>query len=104
MAYVIAEPCVDIMDKSCIRECPVDCIYEGNRMMYINPEECIDCGACEAICPMEAIFYVDEVPPELNSYTQANRDFFDGLELPGGAKKAGKLDRDPEFVLSLPSK
>jgi NAD-dependent dihydropyrimidine dehydrogenase PreA subunit len=46
MAYVITEACVDIRDRSCVNECPVDCIYEGNRQFYIHPDECIDCGAC----------------------------------------------------------
>lgn len=45
MTYVIAEPCVDVLDRSCVEECPVDCIYEGSRMLYIQPDECIDCGA-----------------------------------------------------------
>ena len=54
MTYVIAEPCVDVKDKSCIEECPVDCIYEGSRMLYIQPDECVDCGACEPVCPVEA--------------------------------------------------
>ena len=55
MPYVIASPCIDVMDKSCTEECPVDCIYEGERKLYINPKECIDCGACEPVCPVEAI-------------------------------------------------
>ncbi len=50
MTYTIAEPCVDIKDKACIEECPVDCIYEGARMLYIHPDECVDCGACEPVC------------------------------------------------------
>ncbi len=62
MTYVIAEPCVDVMDKACIEECPVDCIYEGARMLYIHPDECVDCGACEPVCPVEAIYYEDDVP------------------------------------------
>ena len=57
MTYVIALPCVDLKDKACIEECPVDCIYEGDRMLYIHPDECVDCGACEPVCPTEAIFY-----------------------------------------------
>lgn len=56
MAYVITEPCVDELDKSCIDECPVDCIYEGARMMYIHPNECVDCAACSMVCPVDAIF------------------------------------------------
>ncbi len=47
MPYVITEACIDLMDRSCVRECPVDCIYEGERQLYVNPLECIDCGACE---------------------------------------------------------
>lgn len=61
MTYVIAEPCIDVMDKACIEECPVDCIYEGPRMLYIHPDECVDCGACEPVCPVEAIFYQDDL-------------------------------------------
>ena len=55
MPYVIASPCIDVNDKACVEECPVDCIYEGERKSYINPKECIDCGACEPVCPVEAI-------------------------------------------------
>ena len=47
MTYIITQPCVDVLDKACIEECPVDCIYEGERMLYIHPDECVDCGACE---------------------------------------------------------
>src|SRR6185437_4243708 len=49
VTYTIAQPCVDIKDKACIEECPVDCIYEGARMLYIHPDECVDCGACEPV-------------------------------------------------------
>ena len=55
MPYVVAQPCVDVKDKACVDECPVDCIYEGSRSLYINPNECVDCGACEPVCPTEAI-------------------------------------------------
>ena len=59
MAYIIAEPCVDVKDASCVDVCPVDCIYEGDRMFYIEPDECIDCAACEPVCPVAAIFAED---------------------------------------------
>ena len=62
MTYVIAQPCVDLLDRACVDECPVDCIYEGERMLYIHPDECVDCGACEPVCPVEAIFYEDDTP------------------------------------------
>ena len=56
VTYIIAEPCIDIMDRSCVDVCPVDCIHEYGRILVIDPEECIDCGACEPECPVEAIF------------------------------------------------
>jgi NAD-dependent dihydropyrimidine dehydrogenase PreA subunit len=65
MSYVITERCVDVMDRSCLDECPVECIYEGARMMYINPDECVDCGACEPVCPVDAIFFDEDLPSEL---------------------------------------
>jgi NAD-dependent dihydropyrimidine dehydrogenase PreA subunit len=102
VTYVIAQPCVDLKDKACIDECPVDCIYEGARMLYIHPDECVDCGACEPVCPVEAIYYEDDVPSQWDEYTKANVDFFDGLGSPGGAAKLGLVDKDVEPVLSLP--
>jgi NAD-dependent dihydropyrimidine dehydrogenase PreA subunit len=102
VTYVIAEPCVDLLDKACIEECPVDCIYEGARMLYIHPDECVDCGACEPVCPVEAIYYEDDVPEQWSAYTKANVDFFDELGSPGGASKIGKSDFDVEPAKSLP--
>ena len=102
MTYVIALPCVDVKDRACVDECPVDCIYEGNRMLYINPEECVDCGACEPVCPVEAIYYEDDVPPEYTAYTEANASFFDKLGTPGGAAKLGVIDYDHPLVAGLP--
>jgi NAD-dependent dihydropyrimidine dehydrogenase PreA subunit len=102
VTYVIAEPCVDLLDKSCIEECPVDCIYEGNRMLYIHPDECVDCGACEPVCPVEAIYYEDDVPEQWKDYYKANVEFFDDLGSPGGASKTGKIDKDHPFVAGLP--
>ena len=102
MTYVIAQPCVDLKDKACIEECPVDCIYEGGRMLYIHPDECVDCGACEPVCPVEAIFYEDDVPGEWTGFTAANAEFFEGVGSPGGAAKAGAADRDAAIVTALP--
>ena len=76
MTYVIAEPCIDEMDKSCIDVCPVDCIHETDSMLVIDPVECIDCGACEPECPVEAIFADDSVPEQWASYTPKNKNFF----------------------------
>jgi NAD-dependent dihydropyrimidine dehydrogenase PreA subunit len=102
VTYTIAEPCVDVKDKACIEECPVDCIYEGERMLYIHPDECVDCGACEPVCPVEAIYYEDDVPEQWSQYTQINADFFEELGSPGGASKVGLVPNDPPAVKNLP--
>ena len=91
MTYVIAGPCIDVMDKSCIEECPVDCIYEGERKLYVNPKECIDCGACEPVCPVEAITqarYVAETLPGRDA----------PLGAPGGAHRTGAIGVDTPMV------
>ena len=75
MAYVIAEPCIDTMDQACVSVCPVDCIHfdEGtDRTLFIDPNECIDCGACEPECPVNAIFTEDALPAQWSQYTEAN--------------------------------
>ena len=73
MTYVIAEPCTDVLDISCVSVCPVDCIHyeEGvDRKLYIDPDECIDCGACEPACPVSAIFEQDDVPDDQQIFTE----------------------------------
>ncbi len=73
MTYVITEPCIDLLDISCVEVCPVDCIHyeEGtDRKLYIDPDECIDCGACEPVCPVTAIFAEDDVPEQWTEYTE----------------------------------
>jgi ferredoxin len=102
VTYVIALPCVDVKDKGCIEECPVDCIYEGNRMLYIQPDECVDCGACEPVCPVEAIYYEDDVPSQWNEYSKINVEFFVELGSPGGASKVGPVPTDHADVAALP--
>ncbi len=76
MTYIIAEPCIGVKDKACLDVCPVDCIYEGDDMLYIHPEECIDCGACEPECPVDAIFPEDEVPEKWREFIPKNYGFF----------------------------
>ncbi len=78
MAFVIAEPCVGVKDKSCVSVCPVDCIHgtDEDDMLYIDPDECIDCGACTPECPVSAIFPLAEVPEQWKSYIQKNADYF----------------------------
>jgi ferredoxin len=72
MTYVIAEPCVGVKDKACVAACPVDCIEEGTRMLYIIPDICIDCGACVDPCPVQAIFPNDELPEKWKFYADIN--------------------------------
>ena len=93
MAYIITEPCVGTCDTACVDVCPVDCIYPPNDMslsdedkekmisineqLYIHPEECIDCGACEPECPVEAIFPEEDVPDKLEEFISLNYKRFD---------------------------
>ncbi|ADG97315.1 4Fe-4S ferredoxin iron-sulfur binding domain protein [Segniliparus rotundus DSM 44985] len=111
MAFVVAEPCVDVIDRSCVEECPVDCMYLGKRMVYINPDLCIDCGACESVCPVEAIYNEEDLPDEWSAFKEANAQFFEGVEgLPepgscvGNASELGELGRDAPYVAALPAR
>ena len=84
MTYVIAEPCIGVKDRSCVAVCPVDCIHEGTvdvdgvsyDQLFIDPDNCIDCGLCEPECPVDAIFMGDEVPEQWSKYIQINTDFY----------------------------
>jgi ferredoxin len=74
LTYVIVEPCMTEKNASCVDVCPVSCIYEAEDMYYIHPDECIECGACEPECPVNAIFHESAVPDEWKSFTQKNRE------------------------------
>ena len=89
MTYIIAEPCIGEKDRSCVDVCPVDCIYEGEDMLYIHPVECIDCGACEPECPVTAIFIEEDTPEEWHSYIEKNKAYFEGDEEREVASGAG---------------
>ncbi|GAA4879515.1 ferredoxin [Actinomycetospora straminea] len=111
MPFVIAEACIDVTDKSCMEECPVDCIYEGVRKLYINPFECIDCGACEPACPVEAITEDRNVEEGSEVFVDDNAAFFTSVlpgrdepvgEQPGGAGGVGGLGTDTPLVASYP--
>ena len=112
MPYVIGEPCIDVMDRACVEECPVDCIYEGGRSLYIHPDECVDCGACEPVCPVDAIFYEDDLPEKWSIYAGDNELFFTGtlpgrgapLGSPGGAARVGPTGVDTELVATHPAR
>ncbi|MFN4905132.1 MAG: 4Fe-4S dicluster domain-containing protein [Planctomycetota bacterium] len=72
MAHVVTKPCVGCRYTDCVVVCPVECFYEGENMLYIHPDECIDCEACVAECPVEAIFHEDNVPDEWKDYIELN--------------------------------
>ncbi len=86
MTYVITQPCIGVKDASCVDVCPVDCIhpapgeeeFEAAEQLYINPEECIDCGACEPACPVTAIFEESAVPEEWKHFMKINADYYNG--------------------------
>src|ERR1044072_9269305 len=97
------------MDKSCIEECPVDCIYEVNRKLYIHPAEGIDCGACEPVCPVEAISSVYDVEDQHRPFVDSEKQFFevplpgrDGpLGSPGGSAEIGPIAADSTLGAAL---
>ena len=103
MTYVISSACVDVMHKSCVQECPVDCIYEGNRSLYINPDECVDCGACKLACEAGAIYYETDLPDDEQRHLADNAAFFSeilpgrdrALGSPGGAVELGPANNRP---------
>ncbi|MGW6456130.1 ferredoxin [Streptomyces sp. NPDC055078] len=110
MTFIIGAACVDVKDKACVQECPVDCIYTGERKLYINPDECIDCGACEPVCPVEAI-YSDRDPATGNEdHLADNAAFFravlsgrtEPIGAPGGAREFGPVAADTPLVEVLP--
>jgi ferredoxin len=84
VAYIICEPCIGTKDTACVDVCPVDCIhprkdepeFETAEMLYIHPDECIDCGACVPACPVEAIFALDETPDKWKAFIPKNAEFF----------------------------
>lgn len=72
MTHVVTKDCIGCKDTACVTACPCDCFHEGPEMLYINPEDCIDCEACIAECPTEAIFHEDDVPKEFLSDIELN--------------------------------
>jgi len=92
MAFIIAEPCIGTKDTACVDACPVDCIhpkkdtqYDDGRpgfdavdQLFIDPVECIDCGACVPVCPVSAIFALDDLPEKWHSYIEKNANYVTG--------------------------
>ena len=105
MAYVITEPCIDVKDGDCTAACPVDCIYEGGRTFYIHPDECINCGLCLSICPVDAIVWDQEIPNNQRHFIAVNKEFFGsgvtGMGSPGGWSKECSTTQDHPFVAAF---
>ena len=84
MAFIIAEPCIGVKDTGCVTACPVDCIhpradevsFASTPMLYIDPMECIDCGACVPACPVEAIYAEGDLPEIYDAYEKLNADHY----------------------------
>lgn len=116
MTYVIGAACVDVMDRSCVDVCPVDCIYTGGRKLYINPAECIECGACEPECPVDSIVLEqallgDGAADEIAHVADNAAFFYDvlpgrdaALGDPGGAAALGPVAADTPLVAALPAR
>ncbi|WP_326597798.1 indolepyruvate ferredoxin oxidoreductase subunit alpha [Streptomyces sp. NBC_01803] len=110
MSYVIGGACVDVHDMSCVEECPVDAIYRGDRKLYIQPDECIDCGLCQSACPVGAISDAHAVPDQdLPHVADARRFFYEPLPgraeplgSPEGAQHTGPAGVDTALVTVLP--
>jgi ferredoxin len=81
VTFIIADPCIDVKDLACLDVCPVDCIHEANRILVIDPEECIDCAACEPECPVEAIFPEDALPRMWEPFIRINYAYGEGLSV-----------------------
>ncbi len=79
MAYVVADRCIKCKYTDCVEVCPVNCFYEGENMLVIHPDECIDCGACEPVCPTKAIFPESDLPEKWAEYKEINASLLQDL-------------------------
>jgi NAD-dependent dihydropyrimidine dehydrogenase PreA subunit len=108
MAYVITASCIDVKDLSCLTSCPVDCIYQGGRTVYIQPDECINCGLCETVCPVDAIYSDERLPESMQEFVAINAEFFGpnvtGWNSPRGADAQYKTKLDHPRVAAWPRK
>lgn len=74
MAFVVTEPCVGCKYTDCVVVCPMDCFYGDDRQLYIDPDDCIDCGACAPECPVSALYLDADVPAQWRQYVPLNAD------------------------------
>ncbi|NUM54793.1 MAG: ferredoxin family protein [Candidatus Hydrogenedentes bacterium] len=109
MAHIVAEPCIKCKYTDCVAVCPVDCFHEGANMLVIDPDECIDCGACVDECPVHAIYPEEDLPDKWSNWVELNKELAadwpvineTGEALPTAEEykekegKIGELDRSP---------
>lgn len=99
MTHIVAEPCINCKFTDCVAVCPVDCFHEGVNMLVIDPDECIDCGACVPECPVEAIYDETQLPEDQSDWLQINAEKAKGLPvvnekgdaLPGAEERKKQL-------------
>ena len=99
MTFVVTENCKGCRFTDCVAVCPVDCFHGDDEMLYIDPDECIDCGACVPECPVEAIYDETQLPDDMKAWQQVNTDRAKGLPvvnekgepLPGAEDKKKQL-------------
>jgi ferredoxin len=92
MAMIVTEPCVNCKYTDCVVVCPMECFYGDEKQLYIDPDDCIDCEACIPECPVEAIYFEDNVPKQWTHYVQLNADRVKILK-PAGARVLEKQSR-----------
>lgn len=96
MTFVVTDVCIRCKYTDCVEVCPVDCFYEGENMLVINPDECIDCGVCVPECPIDAI--VPDIDDRATAFLELNREYSTGPWPNITKKKPAPLDAD-EFKL-----
>jgi ferredoxin len=79
MTFIVTENCKRCRFTDCVAVCPVDCFHADDEMLYIDPDECIDCGACVPACPVEAIFALDETPEKWTSFIPLNAQYYEKI-------------------------
>ena len=94
MTYVVTDVCINCKYNDCVEVCPVDCFYEGENMLVINPDECIDCGVCVPECPIDAI--VPDTDERAEPFLELNRDYSMG-KWPNITKNKDGLPQAEEF-------
>ena len=101
MTYVVNDKCIKCKLMDCVEVCPVDCFYEGENMLVINPEECIDCGVCEPECPIEAITTEDvatQLMKDVNKeYSNIWPNITENKESPFGDKLKDEPDKYKKY-------